>query len=469
MNIFRRFLFFIISSGCVFGNLAFTDEAHTVFRTKSPAEFVLSDNGQESYRLFLDCLQKAKRSVELCPCMIGGEIFYEILSVLKERMNTESELTVHMIIQPTMFDERDREELKAMKNLFPDRFHYVFTDFVPLNFPEINVIELHIKFCIVDGKYFMFGGSNLEDFMCTSGDVVPEENTSPRRFLNMRRPLAFRDQDVVCKNTELAESLREIFYRLFAVWRHYSKTMCLVKDPWGLPCDYTPLGIYDTVVKVFDEHPDKVIVDGSRVRLIFSGPHIGKNNPIGQAYCDLIASAQRNIIIGNLYFLPVDRFMKSIRGAVNRGIDFTLISNGIHELSPDCTQHYCWGNRINYIPILYGRSFYLWEKYKVSQVGLKNTKVYEFYLYQTQYHKKVMLVDDRYFLIGSYNLCLKSEYYDYEGALVIDSEEVAAKVLKILDKDRTLSSHISADCAIGWFFDPKIYFLGHTLTNLMPA
>ncbi|WP_213357849.1 phospholipase D-like domain-containing protein [Chlamydiifrater phoenicopteri] len=487
-KIFFCALFFIFTFSLLLpqssssGQIVFVDrEQSQELGEADTVGFLPCDNGLETFKILLKALEEAKHSAELGLCLAGGEILLKILQVLEERFIAEPAFKAFLILQPIFLFKEEKERIEAISVKFGDRFQYVFTGWMPS--PTIlnpNVIEMHVKLSIIDSKYFFIGGTNFEDFMCTEGDKVPEVVNSPRLQIGgMARPLAFRDQDVVGRSTLLGSKLREEFHKSFVMWkRNMDHLMQKFFDPEEFSSDpevlknlsIAPQELLEEVfVKEFEFSPDLVEVEVENVKVIFSGPHDGDNNPITLEYKNLINEAKTSIKFSQMYFIPVSTIFNSVIDAVLRGVNLEIISNGSHENSPQLTSNYAWGNRIRYIPLMYGRDFPLWGKKQCMQATPFPVSVYEFDMYQTQLHKKSMLVDDEIFIIGSYNFCKKSHNIDYESVIVIRSKEFARKANKIFQKDKSLSRKISCEQAVEWYFDPTYYILGSLQVNFMPA
>lgn len=68
-----------------------------------------------------------------------------------------------------------------------------------------------------------------------------------------------------------------------------------------------------------------------------------------------------------------------------------------------------------------------------------------------------MTIDDRYTIIGSYNLGMKSEDASHELAVLIESRQSALQMKELLIKDQANSKEVSFSQALGWYFNP--YFM----------
>ncbi|AGE74936.1 exported protein [Chlamydia psittaci Mat116] len=444
--------------------------------SKEHAGVIVHDNSVEVYESILSAIDVANHYIELSPCMAGGNLLKEIIEHIDARMALISELRAYLLIQPTFIDSDDKSVLESIKSRWPDRFFYLFTGCPPG--PSIlspNVIESHVKISIVDGKYIFMGGTNFEDFMCTRGDSIPEPVESPRLVIGgIHRPLAFRDQDITVSSAQLGTELRKEYHAHYALWSAYAERPWFnknVDDFRALP--FPQLAIEDaqaTYCREIEENSDLVSTDLKNIRVIFSGPD-ESNNAITQGYIDLIDNAKKSIKIANMYFIPNDKILESLRSAsLSRKVHTEVITNGSNENSPKLTEVYAWGNRMNYFFLSYGERPALWKKFVFSKKQPSSSLfINEYYVRDTQLHKKCMIVDDRVFVIGSYNFGKKSDLFDYEGIILIDSPEVAAKANVVFKKDLSLSKPVEHSEILDWYFDPMYNLLGHLQINFMPA
>ncbi|WP_172600743.1 phospholipase D-like domain-containing protein [Chlamydia abortus] len=437
---------------------------------------VIHDNSVEVYESVLSAIDVANHYIELSPCMAGGNLLKEIVEHIDARMDLIPGLRAYLLIQPTFIDSEDKIVLEGIKSRWPNRFFYLFTGCPPG--PSIlspNVIESHVKISIIDGKYIFMGGTNFEDFMCTRGDTIPAPVESPRLVIGgIHRPLAFRDQDITLSSARLGTELRKEFHAHYALWRTYAERSWFNKnldDFRALP--FPQLSVEEaqaTYCPEIEENSDLVSTDLKNICVIFSGPDESKN-AITQGYVDLIDNAKKSIKIANMYFIPNNDILESLRSAsFSRKVRTEIITNGSNENSPPLTEVYAWGNRMNYFFLSYGERPALWKKFIFSKKQPNSSlSVNEYYVRDTQLHKKCMIVDDRVFVIGSYNFGKKSDLFDYEGIILIDSPEVAAKANVVFKKDLSLSKPIENSEIFGWYFDPVYNLLGHLQINFMPA
>lgn len=444
------------------------------FLNMEGSSILICDNSIESYEFALEIIKNANWSIEMSLCMTGGNIFQKIISVTKQRMLEKTDLKVFLMLEPIFLDEKDRDIINQLQKEFSNRFFVSWTGFAPTSFPNANVHQRHSKFLVVDQRYFVLGGTNFEDLMCTHGDCIPEDIKSPRRYMFTERPLAFRDQDVVCCSDKIARELRKEFHYSFKLWEHFFLTQVFIKDPYYFKSDnyfFEKDEKLSCIVDVFHCHSDIINVSNNSLEVFFSGPQYDENTaPITKKYIDLINGAQKEILIANLYFVPYKDLLNALVDKAKDSINMEIIGNGSNDKSPRLVEVYCWGNRYNYVSLLFGRDFYLWEKFFAqSLTSNENVNIYEYYIDNTQLHKKVMIIDENKFVIGSYNFCLKSHNIDQEVVLVIDSSEVAKKAKKIFEKDKMLSQKLSPNEILDWHFNLYCHSQGFIQTKYMPA
>lgn len=439
------------------------------------AGIIVHDNSIEVYQKLLAAVDSAQYYFEFCPCMAGGEILKEVILHLDARMSEVPTLRSSMIIQPTVIDDQDKQLLIDMKTRWPDRFSYVFTGCAPgSSMLSPNVIEMHMKFSIVDGKYIFIGGTNFEDFMCTPGDIVPEHADSPRLVVGgVKRPLALRDQDITIVSETLGIALRKEFYAHYSLWSFFADNHWLNKylDAFrDLPFpELTWDQAKGSYCPEIEESMDLIHTDLSNISMVISGPDESKNE-ITEAYVDLISQAETSIKIANMYFIPKDEIMDSLQSACfQRKVPTEIITNGCDENSPALTSVYAWGNRMNYFFLCYGERPALWKKHIFNQQPNIAFSVSEFSVPDTELHKKCMIIDNSIFVIGSYNFGKKSDLFDYESIVIIRCPQVAEQADRVFQKDLTLSQPVDSNRILQWYFNPVHHFVGHLQINFMPA
>jgi phosphatidylserine/phosphatidylglycerophosphate/cardiolipin synthase-like enzyme len=427
-------------------------------------KLIVCENGMEMFQWVLDFISSAEYSVEVLACFFGGETAQHLLNAIEQRLTEVPDLKVFILASSILLDRRDWEYIEALKACYPQNFHIEFSIQVPRVLPDIFSVDNHAKFCVVDGTYFSAGGTNFEERHCAEGTFKPQKNKKNATKADAILPSGMRDQDIVGKGP-LAKELRRIFFQLYSIWENYNCTQVFIADPQKIKESSRFFEISAAPFVEAFETSDRVReITESHINLVLGGPH-QTNNAITQEYLRLIREAEEEIILEHLYFLPIDPILNALIEAANRGVKITLITNGLGEVNLNGAYLFVWGNRMSYVPLFYGCDFHFWEACFAAQKPLKNTHIFEYTVEDVWLHKKMMLVDRRILVLGSYNLSFKSAYGDYEIILVLDSKEATLDALKIHERDMRYSKKITPEMARTWYFDPIISCWGRMQKN----
>ncbi|MCH9609347.1 MAG: Cardiolipin synthase [Chlamydiales bacterium] len=423
-------------------------------------KIIACDNSLEMVDWGLEFIQHAEQSIDFAACFFGGEVLQTYLKSIEEQMRKHPKLKVNILMMPTFLEPRDKEFLFRLEREFTRQLHVTQTSSVIHVGKELFAIDNHVKMLVVDETYFTMGGTNLDDALCAEG-TFPKERRKKEVLIGDKLPSGARDQDVVGRSALIAKEMRQKFHKLTTVWDEYNKYKRFASTN---PDDFEGKTRYEEIdkgrrpfVEKFECADEPITIDSSQIKMILSG---SMHNPnwITQEYCHLIENAKKEIVIGNLHFAPAEPMMDKLINASKRGVKTTVITNGIHDRAPSCNAYMSWPNRMNYLPLLYGKKFSFWEKSRCKNTPKCDAHFYEYYVKDILYHKKVMVVDRRYFVIGSYNLGLRSDQADYEYVFVIDSPQVAEEALKVLDKDIKFSLPVSEKKIQEWYFKPMISY-----------
>ncbi len=406
----------------------------------------------------VELIRAAQSQIEIHSCLFGGTICQKLLDEIGKRMDQVPDIQVHIIASPVLLDSEDRQKIEGLIARFPDRFHFLHSHEIPFIMPNLATIHDHAKFAIFDGRYFTLGGTNLDELLCSDGSYTP-----PRRALSgvirANQQAGARDQDVVGRGP-LADELRALFYTLWELWDGEYKGRSFNPDPESVK-DKVQVPVIEEDIKStlpYFERCERVHeLEG--VRLIFSGP-MHRPNQISEEYVRLIRGAKSEVVLSHMYFNPITAILDALKEGVNRKLRVQLITNGAEGSAPASCGVFAWANRINYLTLFKARDYRFWESDKAAHDPVGNVEIYEYAVPDVLYHKKMMVVDRHLIILGSYNLGIKSDEWDYETVLVIDSEEMAEELLEVLEQDRTLSVKVSPEQASSWYFSPVSSFLG---------
>ncbi|MCH9609344.1 MAG: Cardiolipin synthase [Chlamydiales bacterium] len=423
---------------------------------------IACDNSIEMFDWAFEFISHAEQSIEFAPCYFGGELCQQILHAFEKQMEAHPKLQIYLMFEGTFLEEEDKILLTRLEKKYSRQFHTLLLGRVVHFDQEIMGISNHLKMLVVDESYYTFGGSNYDYVISSEGTHPEPKRIKPGVSVAKMLPSGSRDQDLAGRGA-IAKKMRETFYKSYALWTDYKRAYRFTsKDPEAFATDnaYRELRKERPFITKFENAQEAVLVDSSNVSLIFGGPW-RRPNRITEAYRTLIDNAKEEILIGNLYFSPAEVLINSLANASDRGLKLTVVTNGINDRAPPYTKNFSYANRVYFIPLLYGRNYTLWEKKKCEKAPLKSAAVYEYFVEDIVYHKKVMVVDRRYFVIGCYNLNKHSDFCDYELVMVIDSKELAQKAVKIFERDVEHSIKVTPETIKKWHFDPIVNYLSN--------
>lgn len=195
--------------------------------------------------------------------------------------------------------------------------------------------------------------------------------------------------------------------------------------------------------------------DSARARMLLSvRDNTAHTNDIEQHYLNAVTQARQRIIIANAYFFPGYRLLRELRNAARRGVNVTLILQGMPDMP---LVRLCSRLLYNYL--------------------LRDGVVIREYI-ERPLHGKVALVDDTWSTVGSSNLDPLSLSLNLEGNLIIDDaafnerlhehlQELSQAQCKSIALERVLRGY--------WWRAPIIFvcfhFLRHfpAIVGLLPA
>lgn len=162
---------------------------------------------------------------------------------------------------------------------------------------------------------------------------------------------------------------------------------------------------------VYDIAGDDYVEAGDvPIQLVTSGP-IDKWSNLVLCFLKAILSAKKKVYIQTPYFLPTDALLKALQGAALSGVDVRI-------MIPEKTDSVMLG---------YGSRSYITD---CLNSGIK------FYFYMPgMLHAKTMIVDDSFVTTGSVNFDFRSFENNFEGNLLIYSEDVNRRMRDIFFND----------------------------------
>jgi phosphatidylserine/phosphatidylglycerophosphate/cardiolipin synthase-like enzyme len=389
----------------------------------------------------LDLIRHAQSSIFLS-CYMGEEAFDEALDLIKERMDQNRELKVFIFGSDFFLTSENKKRLQTIQSAHPNRFFTVLNPEIYLSqHPKSGHLALstnHIKLMTIDeGIYSVVGGTALRPFWT---DVAGTEHLAKGRagFDLLRNPLdakGFRDMDFAFKSASRGAGttafLEGAKLMLRYAYMQAPELAARLKTEFQALMRRAPA---TTIVPSLDARVDRA--HNARVKWYSSGPDHTQNSYLN-ALIDLVNSATRKIRIAHMYFHPPQSFIDALSNAAKRGVKIEIITNSKSKETP--------GSHRFFVDLTQNKYRQLFER-----EGHQNVKVHEFYRANTTYHKKVIVVDDRFTAFGSSNLGKKSlgeHADDYEFNGIVDSGELARATNEVLQKDIELSDEVSPENA----------------------
>ncbi|MBS0634173.1 MAG: phospholipase D family protein [Verrucomicrobia bacterium] len=371
------------------------------------ADIHLTKTADEGLKWKKALIKSAEESIELSGNFAGGKDFREVLALIDSKMTKNSKVKTHILISSDLLEDADRKMLKALQEKFSDRFQLLITDRhfkVGLDF---HTEENHVKLLVVDGKYFVSGGTGIHPRLNrekSSRHQVHRKVAPSSRLLER----SSRDSDIVGKSQDVAKTLRTQFFRLYQLWEMRSGNHSAQNRFFTL--QHAPG--HCSMVENSRVHTQQV-----RMKVIVGGPEHRANNPIIRHYEKRILKAKNKLHIANWTFCPTKPIQRALATAKknNPHLKRILVHNGMAKRST-------FGR---YLQAYAGRGFFHLAD-----------KVYEHTKQDQIYHKKVATFDDTHMMIGSFNFTKKSAQFDHEIAFVIKDKRVTEKCHAILKKDK---------------------------------
>lgn len=410
-------------------------------------DILIAEQPEEALQWKLDLLKEANLSIEFSMGFAGGILLQQASDIVREQMENKPNLRVYFFVADTyLMSREDRSRLEQLAQDFPDQFHYLvrWLTFLRQGLGFMTT-ENHIKMLVVDGKYCVLGGSNFLHY------YGQKEAVAERPWLGWAdhfHPRFCVDQDVLVKGPIVA-GLRHEFYQLWDLYES-GESLC---DRSQFISDKDTESVIDSnfacsLVEV-DQHPN--IIADVAMKAIVSGPrrHLGACTA---EYAQLVQGAEQSIDLMHMFFSPVNEVYSNLIEAGSRGVELTLVTNAAGEHAPLITKAIGSHNRAFLFPLAAGRTYRIDERQAADTQPLNACSIYDFDCPDCLYHKKVMVVDKRITVMGSYNLGHKSHYGDYEMIVEADDDRVANVMLQLLERDKDKATACETEKLKDWYF-----------------
>jgi len=287
--------------------------------------------------------------------------------------------------------------------------------------------RMHNKLMIADNRAVIIGGRNIGN-----------------EYFGLAPTFNFHDLDTLGVGP-VARQASEVFDR------YWNSPMAVPVSALGI--DATPADLERAVAKVTSrlagaerlEHFEIAPQDWrDRLGDLVQGLHAGTSRVVADApggeqidhlmpqqILTLLESAEREVTIANAYIIPGEGIMAWLRGQVDRGVRYRILTNSLasHDV-PAVNAHYKgWRDDL----LAAGVELYEMRADAEVQAELVDTPPVsaEF----MGLHAKAMVVDDARVFIGSMNLDPRSWSLNSEVGVIVESPGLAAELLAVIDRD----------------------------------
>jgi putative cardiolipin synthase len=291
----------------------------------------------------------------------------------------------------------------------------------------------HQKLLIVDQRYFLTGGRNIEtDYYARVG-------------MNER---IFRDTDIVVDSPEVAAHATRAFYDEFdSPFTYTVKPRALSKNSTQQITERALQAmderLHNAILKpetakefpILDLYKElasypryKFLGKASMANLVFAASNSELHEPLGDRKQDinprlleLINGAKKSIVLTSPYMIPLTDMLEALKRASARGVAITIITNSTASSDSMWTQ------------VVFN------QEWPELMKALPGSKLYLANTHETL-HSKVYTFDDDIVVVGSYNFDGQGGSMNAEDVVIARSKALAAFVktdLETYTRDRT--------------------------------
>lgn len=422
-------------------------------------------------------IRNAEHNILLSGNYCGGTSFIEILNLIDAQMALKPNLKVIILSSDHFLKANHYEKANELAKKYEGRFSLVQTpDDWRICPGGLKKATNHTKALIVDyGKYFMLGGSGIEDkYAYKTGTEPPKikikDENSPKKikkkkktFIENLMPRGFRDLDFVFKSESKHEAglpeqtvghrLFDEFLKLSYHWESLHPKSVIQGDSSFLALDLLKAPVLKleniaTEVPEFTANETKALED--QIEIFCTGSE-HRESPFLKKIIEQLSKVgvDDEIIIDHMYFHPPKILKQALIQAIERGAKFTLITNGHGKANTDSNNlvspkgHAIFGARNRYE---YSSLFCA-----LSSKAKERVSIYEYAVPKTTLHRKAMVISSEKenvacVIAGSSNFGYKSlvTTSDHEINFICHSKKFVEQTKFKLEEDIEHSEKIKS-------------------------
>jgi len=346
------------------------------------------DKDQQAAQARVDLIRSAKDRIEVLYFIAKDDrVSAAMLQLLRDARRRG--VSVRMVIDGTF-----RRIPKGILAHLRDE-GVVIRTYHPFDLRHLNWIDhrMHDKLIVVDGKRYITGGRNLDE-----------------SYFGLSPKINYRDIDIYVDGDSAVDAER----RFEQVWDS--------KDVAALHGHVTRRAKRDATEHLGDSLNEMVrskFIDLGTPRdwsegALHDGPvQFVAGHGIGVYLTPLMAAAKESIVIESPYFIPPRFLRELLLKKLADGVRITVVTNSVRSTDG-----------------LLPQVGYLKYRGSLARAGI------DFHEYKGPdcLHGKVILVDGRIAMVGSYNIDPRSEYLNTEVMAIAENEELARDLQQLIDR-----------------------------------
>jgi len=261
-----------------------------------------------------------------------------------------------------------------------------------LRHPAWMLHRMHEKVIVVDGKRYITGGRNLAE-----------------SYFGMGRETNYRDIDIYVEGpsaTDAEQRFEQVWNSKDVAALHGHITRRSKREAAEHLGDALESLTRSGFIDLHDARDwSKGAIDAGPVRFL-------AGHDVGTPMAELIASAKESVVIESPYFIPPRFFRELLQKKLAEGVRVTVVTNSVKSTDGLLPQ-------VGYLK--YRRDF--------ARLGID----FREYKGPDCLHGKVIIVDGRVVMVGSYNIDPRSQYLNTEITCVAENEELARMLQRLID------------------------------------
>ena len=279
----------------------------------------------------------------------------------------------------------------------------------------------HAKMLIVDGQWVVAGGRNIMDHWFTSAQDDTEsfhdvDFIAHGDGICEQAKAAFEDEYKALHTLPIKPHSPAAFEKASAHLEKVRSTMDGLINGQIVPNDMQhELTLFHSMTHYASFRP---FADESTLPVMLLGKHSaasGHENPITEHLLKVINAATETIDVAHAYMVLTDKVKTALAAASARGVKIRYLTN-----SPEST--HSWMTQARFV-----------KEWKTYLRDVPSLRIFAL-AFHHKLHGKMIVVDRRVSILGSYNMDPMSENINAEDVIVVDSPRFAAQALSWMEE-----------------------------------